>query len=162
MFAKAFARATGSILHQGEIEIVRHLLAAKEVGESQARDPNVSEVTADDSAILAAKADRAIRELIHGFDVPQAELADALEVPPRHLSLQEKTDLIRQLEDAKSLDDHYEQELLNDYFSNRLVDTDKFDNQKKLVDEVVKDLEVGEDVHWSTIQAALKIPVPSN
>jgi hypothetical protein len=63
---------------------------------------------------------------------------------------------------SQSKDDREEQGLLNDCFNNRLVDTDKFDAQKELVDEVVGALKIGEDEHWSTIQAALKIPASPN
>lgn len=143
---------------QEKAQVIRKLQAAKELDERHAVDPNVSGVTAADSAAQAAKADKAIRELTHGFEVSETNLANALQVPPTHLSPQRRADLIRQLKDAKALDDRREQELLNDYFSDQPVDTDKFDAQKKQVDEVVKDLEIGEDVHWSTIRAALKVP----
>jgi hypothetical protein len=141
---------------------MRRLMAAKELAVSQPHDPNVSEVTAEDSAIQAAKADRAIRELNYGDQVPQAQIADALQVPPTHLSPQAKADLIRQLRDAKALDDRNEQEFLKDYFSDRTVNTDKFDAQKELVDQVIKALQIGEDVHWATIQTALKVPTSAN
>jgi len=147
---------------QEKIEVVKSLLAAKELDESQAGNPTVSRVTAEDSVTQAAKADTAIRELSYGIDVPETELANALEVPPRCLTQQKRADLIRQLEDAKALDDREEQELLKDYFNDRLVDTDKFDAQKEFVDEVVRALKIGDDVHWSTIQAALKVPASRN
>lgn len=144
---------------QAKVEVVRNLLAAKELDESQAHDPTVGRVTAEDSAVQAAEADKLIKELSHGYEISQADLAEALEVPPRHLSPQRKADLIRQLEDARALDDRAEQELLSDYFSNRPVDTDKFDSQKELITEVIKELEIGDDVHWWTIKQALRVPM---
>jgi hypothetical protein len=38
------------------------------------------------------------------------------------------------------------------------VDTVTFDQQKELVDSVIKDLEIGEGLHWSTIKEALYVP----
>ncbi len=38
------------------------------------------------------------------------------------------------------------------------VDTMVFDQQELLVESVVKDLEIDEGVHWSTIREALYVP----
>jgi hypothetical protein len=38
------------------------------------------------------------------------------------------------------------------------VDTFTFDQQKAVAEGVIKDLEIGEDVHWSKIKEALVVP----
>jgi hypothetical protein len=106
-------------------------------------------------------AERVIKELAHDFEVPRQQIADALWVPPKSITSEERERLIRQLQEAKRADDHNEQEMLNDSAWTDLaapVDTATFDLQKELVDSVVEDLEIGEGVHWSTIKDALYVP----
>ena len=140
-----------------KLDLIRQLEAAEESDESDARDPQISMVRKEDFSEQAAKADRAIRELVHGYDVPQTELADALAVPPKALSPQEKADLIRQLQDTIALDDQREQGKLND-FAVAYVDITPYDQQKERAAIVIKELTIGEEVHWDTIQEALQVP----
>jgi len=139
-------------------DLIRALQNAEEMDESQVLDPNVSMVIAEDSAVQANTANKAIQKLRRGLDVSNGELSAGLEVPPPHLSPEARANLIQQLEDAKALDDQREQELLSDYFSDRPVYTENYDVQKQLVNEVVKDLEMGQDVHLSVIHEALRVP----
>jgi len=46
----------------------------------------------------------ASRELSHGFSVPQAEINDALWAPPKHISPEERAQLILQLKEARQDD----------------------------------------------------------
>jgi hypothetical protein len=146
-----------SMSEQQKLQLIRQLKAAAESDESEARDPQVSLLRKEDFFEQAAKADRAVRELIYGYDVPQPELADALSVPPKALSPRQKGDLIRQLEDTIALNDRREQARLNDYW-NAYVDTEPYDMQKERAAAVIKELTIGEEVHWDTIQEALQVP----
>jgi hypothetical protein len=83
--------------------------------------------------------------------------------------LEERDRLIRQLQEAGREDDHNEQELLNYSQWTELdgggapVDTVTFDEQKQLVDSVVKDLKIGETVSWSKVKESLYVlPSPYN
>jgi len=147
---------------QQRAELIRELEAAEESDQNNARDPQISFVRKEDFFEQADKAERAIRELLYGYDVPQPELADALAVPPKTLSPQEKADLIRQLHDAIALNDRREQSTLNDYFSAACFDTASYDVQKSFAAAVIKELTIGEDIHWDTIQEALRVVAHPN
>ena len=150
------------IAKEQKTELIRRLEAAEEADESNARDPRISLVRKEDFFEQADKAEHAIRELLYDYDVPQAELADALAVPPKTLSPQAKADLIRQLRDSIALNDRREQGRLNDYFSAASFDTAPYDTQKAFAAGVIKELTIGEDVHWDTLQEALQVQPQSN
>jgi len=141
--------------------LVEELNTAKRMDWTNALDPRVAPSEEEDFLDQMNKADRAIKELIHGFEVPQSEINDALVMPPESLSSAQRAQLIRQLRDAVAQDDHNEQLMLNDLAwsdSGTPVDTVKFDQQKELANDVIKNLEIGEDVHWSRINEALIVP----
>lgn len=138
-------------------ELIRQLEAVEEVDESAARDPQISLVRKEDFFEQADKAERAIRELMYGYNVPPAELAQALAIPPKTLSPQAKADLIRQLQDSIEANDRLEQKRLNDYVSEATIDTRPYDSQKAFAASVIKELNIGEDVHWDTLQAAVQL-----
>ena len=150
------------ISQEQKTELIRRLEAAEEADESNAHDPRISLVRKEDFFEQADKAERAIRGLLYGYDVPQAELADALAVPTKSLSPQAKADLIRQLQDSITLNDRREQSRLNDYVSAASFDTAPYDTQKEFAAAVIKELTIGEDVHWDTLQEALQVLPQSN
>lgn len=146
---------------QEKSDLIERLEVAKGTDWNDAMDPNVAPVTEDDFLEQMNKADRVIKELTHGFEVPRQKIADALWIPPKSITAQEQDRLLRQLQEARREDDHNEQRMLNLAAwtdSVAPVDTMKFDRQKELVDRVVKDLEIGEGVRWSTIEEALYVP----
>jgi hypothetical protein len=141
--------------------LVEELKSAKRQDWSSALDPHVATSEEEDFLDQMNKADRAIKELTHGFEVPQAEIDEALVMPPKSLSSKKRLQLVRQLNDAVQQDDRNEQAMLNDLAWSDSVapaDTIKFDQQKALAQSMIKDLEIGEDVHWSTIKQALVVP----
>jgi hypothetical protein len=141
--------------------LVEELESAKQQDWNSALDPDVAPSEEGDFLDQMNKADRAIKELTHGFQVPQAEIDEALVIPPKSLSSKKRLQLIRQLSDAVQQDDRNEQAMLNDLAWSDSVapaDTIRFDQQKALAESVIKDLEIGEDVHWSTIREALVVP----
>jgi hypothetical protein len=143
-------------------ELIRRLEAAEQADETNARDPRLSLIRKEDFFEQADKAEHAIRQLLYGYDVPQAELAEALAVPPRILSPQVKADLIRQLQDSIALNDRREQSKLDDYVSEASFDTAPYDTQKAFAAAVIKELTIGEEVHWDTLEEALQVLPQSN
>src|SRR5690348_1441123 len=141
--------------------LVEQLQSARQQDWSSALDPNVAPSEEEDFLDQMNKADRAIKELSHGFEVPQSEIDEGLMVPPKSLSPKRRLQLIRQLQNAEQQDDRNEQSMLNDLAwsdSAAPMDTYTFDEHRALAESVIKDLEIGQDVHWSTIKEALVVP----
>jgi hypothetical protein len=142
-------------------QLIQRLDTAKKADWDAALDPSVSPVREETFLNQMNKADRASKELSHGFLVPQTEINDALWAPPRHISPEERAHLIQELNQAKEQDDRNEQAMLNDLAWGRSAapaDTAIFDQRKQEVDAVVKDLEIGAPVHWTSIKQALVVP----
>ena len=152
---------TPTITTQNKAALVERLASAKRQDWSNALDPHVKPSEEEDFLDQMNKADRAIKELNHGFEVPHSEISDALWEPPKSLSSNKRAQLVRRLQDAVQQDDRNEQAMLNDLaWSDSVAPTDTFtfDQQKALAESVIKDLEIGKDVHWSTIKEALVVP----
>jgi hypothetical protein len=151
---------TATLSPRQKSRLVELLETAKTADQSGEMDPHVTPMTRDDFIDQKLKADRVIRELTHGFDVPEREVADALWVPPKSITDERRAQLIRRLQMAKKQDDQNEQEMLNDAVWGNIaqIDTVTFDQQMELVDNVIEDLEIGEPVSWSTIRKALYVP----
>ena len=141
-------------------DLIQRLNAAKKADWDAALDPSVSPVREETFLNQMNKADRASKELSHGFPVPQGEIDDALWSPPKHISPEERAQLIQELKQARQQDDQHEQNMLNDLAWSRSgapADTVVFDERKQEVDAVVKDLEIGAPVHWTAIKQALVV-----
>jgi len=138
--------------------LIKRLSSAKELDESDAFDPDLTAVRREDFTVQAAKADRVIKELQHGFAVEPAEIEDALDIPPRHLTPEKRVQLIRKLQSAKALDEQREQEILIYWSDDEPMERTEFDLQAKRAAAVAKDLQLGESVHWSDIKQALYVP----
>jgi hypothetical protein len=135
--ARSAAQLQTTTSTKNKAALVEELESAKQQDWSNALDPHVAPSEEEDFLDQMNKADRAIKELTHGFEVPLSEI------------------------DAVQQDDRNEQAMLNDLaWSDSVAPTDTFtfDQQKALVESVIKDLEIGEDVHWSTIKEALVVP----
>ena len=139
-------------------QLIKRLQAARELAQSDAVDPDLTATRREDFTVQAARADRAIRELQHGFVVEPAEIDAALDVPPRHLTPQKRAALIQQLQQAKALDEQREQEILIYWQDDEPVERNRFNVQAERAAEVAKDLQLGESVHWSDIKQALYVP----
>jgi hypothetical protein len=147
--------------NQNKAALVEQLQSVKHEDWTDALDPRVAQSEREDFLDRMNKADRAIKELTHGFEVPQSEIDDALVIPPKSLSATQRAKLIGRLQDAVQQDDRNEQAMLNDqaWSSSAFpADTSKFDQQMELANAVIKDLEIGEDVHWSMVKDALVVP----
>jgi hypothetical protein len=149
-----------SLLSQQTSDLIQRLNAAKKADWDAALDPAVSPVREETFLNQMNKADRVSKELSHGFAVPQGEIDDALWSPPKHISQEERAQLIQELKQARQQDDQHEQNMLNDLAWSRSgapADTVVFDERKQEVDAVVKDLEIGAPVHWTAIKQALVV-----
>jgi hypothetical protein len=146
---------------QPNSDLIRQLETAKKTDWDEAQDPSVSTIRQGTFLNQMNKADRAIKELSHGFTVPQSEIDDALWTPPKRITAQEQAHLIEQLKQAREQDDRNEQRMLNGLAwtnSRAPADTEIFDKRKEQIDSVIKDLEIGAPVHWSDIKQALVVP----
>jgi hypothetical protein len=153
---------TANLSSQQSLQLIQQLDAAKKADWNAALDPSVSPVRRETFLNQMNKADRASKELSHGFTVPQNEIQDALWAPPKHISPEERAQLIRELKQARQQDDQNEQNMLNDLAWSRSAspaDTAIFDERRQQVDKVVKDLEIDAPVHWTAIKEALVVPV---
>jgi hypothetical protein len=152
---------TASPLSQQTAKLIQELEVVKQTDWSAALDPSVSPVRHGTFLNQMNKADRASKELSHGFAVPPGEIEDALWVPPKHISPEERAQLIRQLKQVRQQDDQNEQNMLNNLAWSRSaapVDTAIFDQRMQEVDTVITDLKIGAPVHWSAIKEALQVP----
>ncbi len=143
--------------------VIAQLTAAKNADWQAAMDPDVSLTRQGTFLNQMNKADRAIKELTHGFSVSQDELNDALWMPPKHMTEADRARLIEQLKQARQQDDANEQLMLNDLAWSRSgfpVHTTEFDERKAKIDALIKDLEIGEHVRYSDIREALSV-IPS-
>jgi hypothetical protein len=139
-------------------QLIKRLQIAKELDQSEAFDSDLTPVRRADFTVQAAKADRAIKELQNGFAVEPGEIEDALDIPPRHLTPEKRRQLIHQLEQAKTLDDQREQEILIYWQDDEPIERTQFEIQAARAGNVAKDLQLGESVHWSDIKQALYVP----
>ena len=159
-FAADQSTTTPTPLAPQTSKLIQQLAVARQADWDAALDPSLSPVRRGTFLNQMNKADRAAKELSHGFAVPPRELEDALWSPPKHISAEMRVQLIRQLQQARQEDDHNEQDMLNDLTWSRSAapaDTAIFEERKREVDEVVKNLEIGSPVHWSAIKQALVV-----
>jgi hypothetical protein len=149
---------------QNNAALIKRLEAAKEIDESQANRPDVSAVGWQDDMIQEGKADKAIRELAHGIAVPESQLKDALWVPPASQSGTERDRLIRQVQQAIQKDQHEQDTQVMESTVAALpypVNTvSRLQERRTQAEAVLKDLKMGEDVHWSSIKEATQVPAP--
>jgi len=137
------------------------LQQARALDEAGLNDPTISVVRRGDFLEHEAKADRLIRDLQHGISVSRDEITYALEVPPSHIQLEQKTALIQQLKDAIRKDEQREQGVVA--FSTNVLYEDpnapsEFGAQEQLAQKEIENLEAGNHVSWDELQQALYVP----
>jgi hypothetical protein len=149
-------------LPQQTAALIKQLEAAKEMDESEAKQPGVSPVTWEDYMTQLGKADHAIKELAHGYPVSSEEMDQALWVPPRSIAGAEKAQVIGRVEQAIHQDQENEDDITaGTNFADVPYPTSEMatlETHKDLAQGVVKDLKIGEQVHWQTIKAAEQAP----
>jgi hypothetical protein len=155
------SKIAGSDVSAQPAQLIAQLQQAKAVDENNAQDPTISFPRRGDYLDHARQAEIAIGDLQHGFAVPQDSIAYALEIPPKHLTPEQRAALIRQLEDAIRKDNSREQALVS--FGTNVFYTDptapaQFNLQEQLAEEQIKDLEEGYHVSWDNLEKALHVP----
>ena len=135
--------------------MIEQLQAARQTDLTNAMDTQLGPDLAGDYMIQADKAEAAINDLNRSNNVPSAEISDALFVPPKHLSPAMRADLIRQLEQAKALDDQRWHDNLGGW--NPTL-TEDFNIQSMRAKRVINDLETGSPVSWFQIRQAMYVP----
>jgi len=140
---------------QQQALLIGKLEAAKEIDFQNVRASNNGKVQADDSIYQAIKAQKVIEQLQQGEQVPQPEIDDALDVPPKSLSRESREEMIKELLTAEKHDEIGEE--THDPGDDWLT-WNSYREQRHRATEISKALEVGVDVPWSEIQEALRVP----
>jgi hypothetical protein len=137
---------------QGERTLQR-LQAARKIDLSNARDPEVGPAASGDYSVRADKAAQVMYDLEHGKYVSQSQIDDAMFVPPKSLSPAQKAQLVRELKDARNLDDRGWWDWTRDP-----VIAQDFSVQEKKANRAIRDLETDQQVSWSEIDEGLEVP----
>jgi hypothetical protein len=142
-------------------QLINQLQTAKSLDESGINDRTITQTRRGDFLEHEAEADRLIHDLQHGVPATPEDLKYALEVPPRHLQLEEKTQLIVQLKDAIHKDEQREQGVVafgSNIFYEDADAPSQFGAQQELAQKEIQSLEVGNAVSWDELQSALYVP----
>ena len=83
---------------------LQRLQVARKTDLSNALDIAVGPVASGDYSIRAEKADQVMSDIEHGKYVSQARVDDALFVPPKTISQEQRDQLVYQLEEARAQD----------------------------------------------------------
>jgi hypothetical protein len=135
--------------------LIEKLQAAKAIDAENFADSHTDSTQAVDSIYQAQKAQIVIGQLKRGEEVPQPEIDAALNVPPESISADAKLELTRELKTAEDRDELGEQ---THGPGNDWLAWDSYRQQRDRADSIVKALESGEEVPWSEIQNALRVP----
>ncbi len=149
----ACAPASSSESAQQRDTLIEELQTSKQTDVRDALEPDTSPVAQGDLMVAAEKADEAIDKLEHDEYVSQTELHQALTVPPRSLTEEQRLMIIRRLQSSCWLDNQG----WWDYTRDPNPATD-FIVQQDMCDQAIEELRSGEDVSWWTIQQALYVP----
>jgi hypothetical protein len=141
---------------QERVGVIEQLQRAKEADIEIAMDTSIGPVAQGDYLIQAQKADIAIKDLKKHSDVPKAEVSDALFTPPRQITPEMRSQLVKQLEQAKELDDQKWRNNLGSEDENWL--TLLCDIQARRATRVIKKLNGYQPVSWVEINDAMTTP----
>jgi len=135
--------------------LVGKLQAARALEAENIANGDADRVQTVDSVYQAQKAQRVIARLKSGEEVSQSEIDDALDVPPESISAEARDELIKELTTAEKRDELGEQthDPGNDWLA-----WDAYREHRDQADIIAKALEGGEEVPWSEIQQALRVP----
>ena len=141
---------------QDRAQAIAQLQQARLTDLEDANNVSLGPIAEGDYLAQADKADSAIRDLKEHGDVPQAEVAEALFVPPKHISPELRAQLVDKLQKARALDDQKWRSNLGSEDEDWL--TLLCDIQARKATRVIKKLETGEHVSWSEINDAMTTP----
>ena len=143
------------LLAQQRALLIGKIQAAKEIDSENSANGKTDSIQATDSMYQAQKAQRVIVQLKRGEEVSQPEIDDALDVPPETIPADARSELIKELKTAEGRDELGEQ---THGPGNDWLAWDSYREQRDRADSIVKALESGEEVPWSKIQEALRVP----
>ena len=132
---------------------LRQLQAAREIDLNNARDPEVGPAASGDYSIRADNAAQVMSDIEHGQYVSQSQVDNALFVPPKSLSPEQKARLVAELKEARALDNRGWWDWTRDP-----VIAQNFSVQEIKATRAIKDLETGQQVSWSEIDEGLHVP----
>ena len=132
---------------------LQRLQAAREIDLNNAKDPEVGPVASGDYSLRADKAAQVMDDLEHGQYVSQSQIEHALFIPPKSISLDQRTNLINQLEIARNQDEQGWWDWTRDP-----VIAQDFAVQEKKANRAIRDLETSQQISWSEIHDGLKVP----
>jgi hypothetical protein len=133
---------------------LERLQAAREIDLSNALDPEVGPAASGDYSLRADRAAQVMDDLEHGRYVSQSQIDDATFVPPKSLSLAQRTQLISELKYARSLDNRGWWDWTRDP-----VIAQDFSVQEKKANRAIRHLETDQQVSWSEIDEGLEVPL---
>jgi len=154
-FAMACAPAASGYSSSQRMERIRALEQAREQDLANAHDGSLGPTAVGEYMIQADKANEAIADLYRSGDVSQSEIADALFVPPKHLSDAERVQLIRQLEQSRDLD---ELQWRHHQGGREPILEEDYAVQERKAKRVIADLENKTPVSWAEINDAMQVP----
>lgn len=149
------ATSSSNVAPADRSQLIEQLQEARSADLNNAEDTSLGPVAAGDYMIQAEKARKAIGKLSAGASVSKTELADALFVPPRHLSPAERQKLITQLDASRKLDDSIYREHLGGWDP---ILTEDCTVQAKRAREAINDLETDQPISWQEIDQAMVVP----
>jgi hypothetical protein len=132
---------------------LQRLQAAREIDLNNAKDPEVGPVASGDYSLRADKAAQVMDDLEHGQYVSQSQIDHALFIPPKSISLDQRTNLIRELEIARNQDEQG----WWDWTRDPIIAQD-FAVQEKKANRAIKDLQTDQQISWSEINDGLEVP----
>jgi hypothetical protein len=132
---------------------LQRLQAAREIDLRDARDPAVGPVASGDYSLRADNAEQIMIELEHGQDVSQSRINDALFVPPKSISPEQRARLVDELKAARAMDNRGWWDWTRDP-----VIAQDFSVQEIKANRAIKDLETNQQVSWSEIDEGLRVP----
>ena len=149
------ANLSPTVSPQERTDLIERLQEARQTDLTNAMDSQLGPDAVGDYMIQAEKAEKAINDLNASPYVPRSEMADALFVPPKHISPELRASLIEQLERAQALDDERWRENLGGW--NPTL-TEDFNIQSMRAKRVANDLKTGTPVSWTEIRQAMYVP----
>jgi len=134
-------------------QLIQRLRAAEALDKSRALDVSLGPVASGDYGLRADRAHDVADKLEHGVAVSPEEISDALFVPPTSLSETQRAQLVRELEQAKELD----QRGWWDWTWDPVI-AQNFQVHEKKANRVIRDLETNQPVSWADIDEAMHVP----
>lgn len=134
-------------------QLVAQLQEAKQTDLHLALQTGISPVGQGDLMVAATKADTVIDKLTHGEPVSQADITEALIVPPPSLTPEQRADYIVKLRAACQLDNRGWTH--NTRYS---VAPQEYLVQYTMCEQAERELRTGQQVSYYTIQQALHVP----